>query len=543
MTPRTTRSSLTDHCFPAFYACYLLKSVRTARATATYIGSTPSPPRRIRQHNGEISQGAWKTKHNRPWVMQMIVHGFPSKLAALQFEWAWQHPHISRHLRDNDGNAMFTGGGRFKYLNANVKVARSMVSSHPYNTWPLSVTIFTEEAEKAWLNSNKDAAMPPLPPGIKVTTELEAVDGKSGKTGTGRCGPIDVMDTQFTSGHLQKASAVFSPNQHLECSICHEEIVENDDPLTIALCPTNACQAVSHLRCLSGHFLSSQPSTSSDIIPRGGTCTACHSYILWGDVIRGCYRRHKGGVVPENEPEAPEDREDGLDDSPASKDGDTEEVERARAVAKSTQRPRSKKAPTRRVPSASQAAPYSTSSRPAVQDEQEHVDLDIISSCDEEDSDDELPWARHPVRQQPLVHRGGPHSEAYLRTGNYPAPTLSEHSHPSGSHAPHANFEDRDGNSMPSTAAAAGRTRSNPSQISKDGISQRPRSMAQAKTVPLGLAESKAGLANRASRAETVRTTPQPFPDLPSLSQPPRLVSGLGKRAEPPNTEIVEISD
>ncbi len=33
-----------------------------------------------RQHNGEITAGAWKTKHKRPWIMQMIVHGFPSKL-------------------------------------------------------------------------------------------------------------------------------------------------------------------------------------------------------------------------------------------------------------------------------------------------------------------------------------------------------------------------------------------------------------------------------------------------------------------------------
>lgn len=83
-------------CHPAIQCCHTL----TPFLCSTYIGSTPNPLRRIRytisnsinltpltlpthsQHNGEIAQGASKTKHKRPWVMQMIVHGFPSRLVS-----------------------------------------------------------------------------------------------------------------------------------------------------------------------------------------------------------------------------------------------------------------------------------------------------------------------------------------------------------------------------------------------------------------------------------------------------------------------------
>lgn len=39
-------------------------------------------------------------------------------------------------------------------------------------------------------------------------------------------------------------------------------------------------------------------------MPRGGTCNDCNKYVLWGDVVRGCYRRARGGLeqpVSENE--------------------------------------------------------------------------------------------------------------------------------------------------------------------------------------------------------------------------------------------------
>ena len=129
---RPTTSTLLNgrHAFPPFYACYLLRSKATANSNRTYVGSTPNPPRRIRQHNGELTQGAVKTSRFRPWVrvkvdMPLMVPGdanyrlragrsrtvnlptlmirFPSKLTALQ---------VSHPKAYNDAHNSLNGHGR-----------------------------------------------------------------------------------------------------------------------------------------------------------------------------------------------------------------------------------------------------------------------------------------------------------------------------------------------------------------------------------------------------------------------------------------------
>ncbi|KAG6677955.1 hypothetical protein I3842_14G054700 [Carya illinoinensis] len=67
-----------------FFACYLLVSLSPRHKGHTYIGFTVNPRRRIRQHNGEIVSGAWRTKKKRPWEMVLCIYGFPSNVSALQ---------------------------------------------------------------------------------------------------------------------------------------------------------------------------------------------------------------------------------------------------------------------------------------------------------------------------------------------------------------------------------------------------------------------------------------------------------------------------
>ncbi|KAJ0007120.1 hypothetical protein Pint_30641 [Pistacia integerrima] len=67
-----------------FFACYLLTSLCPRYKGHTYIGFTVNPSRRIRQHNGEIRCGAFRTKTRRPWEMVLCIYGFPTNVSALQ---------------------------------------------------------------------------------------------------------------------------------------------------------------------------------------------------------------------------------------------------------------------------------------------------------------------------------------------------------------------------------------------------------------------------------------------------------------------------
>lgn len=59
------------------------------------------------------------------------------------------------------------------------------------------------------------------------------------------------------------------------------------------------------------------------MVPRGGECPSCGEWTLWGDLIRGCYRRKTGAVsAVAKEAEDLSDDEEGSSEEEEESDGD-----------------------------------------------------------------------------------------------------------------------------------------------------------------------------------------------------------------------------
>lgn len=253
---------------PAFYGVYILQSQPSPQSF--YIGSTPDPLRRLRQHNGHLKQGAFRTKRKgrQPWNMIAIAHNFPSKVAALQFEHALQHPQTSRHFSANaNGSAkQQKNGAQVQSKPTSARSGKShlrnialLMDSVYFRRMGLQVTIF-----------RPDLFHLGNVPGGHLADFAAFCDGIAARTDYFPC----AKSAALTTGTCCVCSGVidYAPDAVPETA----EDISTALPL-LGVCPT--CSMVAHLRCwIEPGF------AASFVLPVEIGCPECGTNASWRQV-------------------------------------------------------------------------------------------------------------------------------------------------------------------------------------------------------------------------------------------------------------------
>jgi structure-specific endonuclease subunit SLX1 len=229
-----------------FYGVYLLYCTNPKYVGRVYIGYTVDPNRRVKQHNkGRQAGGAWRTSKRGPWVMVLIVHGFPNNISALRFEWAWQHPHTSRRLHHVSKKKP-----KEKVYDFTLRVLSEMLLVGPWNRLPLTLR---------WLNNDfvKELLKPP-PMHMPICY-----------------GSVISKKVPSSLSHTSEETIIF-------CHFCRDDVVGG------MKCLNPECTVVGHVICFSKCFIKER----GEYVPVEGECPGCLKVYLWGDLVRkfrGCY--------------------------------------------------------------------------------------------------------------------------------------------------------------------------------------------------------------------------------------------------------------
>lgn len=98
-----------------------------------------------------------------------------------------------------------------------------------------------------------------------------------------------LVDYSNEKPHVEKAKIIVDFEREGLCAICHSDMEHDAGIYTI--CPNQGCESVTHLTCLSQHFLKDEEDA---LVPVKGQCPTCKAQIKWVDVVKELSLRIRG---------------------------------------------------------------------------------------------------------------------------------------------------------------------------------------------------------------------------------------------------------
>ncbi|KAI1442975.1 hypothetical protein F5Y02DRAFT_228782 [Annulohypoxylon stygium] len=290
---------------PPLYTVYILRS--TVRRSSLYIGSTPNPPRRLKQHNGEAKGGAARTSRSklRPWEMVGLVSGFPGMVAALKFEWALNNPHTSLHIPSSSRISVAAGRKRSGHPKRPRHTLASILSNvhlllrvPSFSRWPLNVHFFAPDAYEAW-GKWCDTVDDPLRDTIQILTDfgssssgLNETGGSHSENESEKPWGIHALPLDYTpmKEYVAKTKSIYDFEREGDCVVCRERLKPGEG--LYATCSNVGCEGTGHVSCWSRHMLEKE--AGEDIIPISGHCPQCGGQVAWIDLMKEMSLRVRG---------------------------------------------------------------------------------------------------------------------------------------------------------------------------------------------------------------------------------------------------------
>lgn len=163
--------------------------------------------------------------------------------------------------------------------------------------WPLELRFFSSDVHKAWQKWCKTVSEP-VPAALIVITDFPPTEPISlGEEGSPRTKKqkvsqgIAALDVNYEDVklHVEKGKDVFDFEREGSCPVCKEELEHNAG--VYAICPNLGCESVSHMTCLSKHFLQDD---EDSLLPTNGTCPSCKAELRWVDIVKEASLRMRG---------------------------------------------------------------------------------------------------------------------------------------------------------------------------------------------------------------------------------------------------------